>query len=189
MLSGSGELHVETCINDLRYEYIPDIDFMTSDPVVNYRETVIEESSILCLAKSSNKHNRFYMKAAPLGEELIKAIEAGEVKMDMDTKLRSRILVEKYGWDSAESKKIWTFGPESGGTNLLTDLTKGLPYMKEVEGTVSSAFKWAMNEGVLTEEPLRGVRFNLIDVMLKPDPMHRKGGQLIPALRRACRAS
>merc|ERR1712168_450703 len=34
-----------------------------SDPVVSYRETVSEESSIMCLSKSPNKHNRLFMKA------------------------------------------------------------------------------------------------------------------------------
>lgn len=51
-MAGSGELHVETCINDLRYEYMQDVAFEVGDPVVNYRETVTHESTIECLAKS-----------------------------------------------------------------------------------------------------------------------------------------
>ena len=45
------------------------------DPVVSYRETVAEESSQICISKSSNKHNRLYVKARPLPSGLVKDIE------------------------------------------------------------------------------------------------------------------
>jgi len=32
------------------------------DPVVSYRETVVEESSKMCMSKSPNKHNRLIVK-------------------------------------------------------------------------------------------------------------------------------
>ena len=40
------------------------------------RETVQQESSIVALAKSPNKHNRIYMTAQPLNEELVTDIES-----------------------------------------------------------------------------------------------------------------
>ena len=52
IMAGSGELHVETCVNDLKYEYLPDVAFTVSNPVVNYKETVTMESTIQCMAKS-----------------------------------------------------------------------------------------------------------------------------------------
>merc|ERR1711874_591664 len=48
VIAGCGELHVEICLKDLRDEYAQ-CDFITSDPVVPYRETVAQESSIQCL--------------------------------------------------------------------------------------------------------------------------------------------
>merc|ERR1711959_31490 len=39
-------------------------------------------------------------------------------------------------------------------------------------------------EGVLCEENLRGIRFNIEDVVLHADAIHRGGGQLIPTARR-----
>ena len=120
-MAGSGELHVSTCVNDLKYEYLPDVPFMVGEPVANYRETVSAESTIECLAKSSNKHVRIYAKAMPLGEELTKAIESGEISSGMDAKLRSRLLVEKYDWDTNDSRKVWCFGPENTGPNLVVD--------------------------------------------------------------------
>lgn len=51
IISGCGELHIEICLKDLKDEYAQ-IDFIVSDPVVSYRETVTEESTITCLGKS-----------------------------------------------------------------------------------------------------------------------------------------
>ena len=42
----------------LRKDEYAQCDFIVSDPVVSYRETVAEESNQTCLAKSPNKHNR-----------------------------------------------------------------------------------------------------------------------------------
>lgn len=39
-------------------------------------------------------------------------------------------------------------------------------------------------QGVLSEENLRGVRFNIYDVTLHADAIHRGGGQIIPTTRR-----
>merc|ERR1719395_437295 len=68
VIAGCGELHVEICLKDLREEYAQ-CDFSIGDPVVSYRETVTQESSQTCLAKSPNKHNRLYVIAEPIGEE------------------------------------------------------------------------------------------------------------------------
>merc|ERR1712036_92634 len=75
VIAGCGELHVEICLKDLREEYAQ-CDFIMSDPVVSYRETVGGSSNQTCLAKSPNKHNRIYMVAAPIDEGLSCDIEA-----------------------------------------------------------------------------------------------------------------
>merc|ERR1712216_1046259 len=76
VIAGCGELHVEICLKDLREEYAQ-CDFIMVDPVVSYRETVGGTSSQTCLAKSPNKHNRLYMTAEPMSDELCKDIEEG----------------------------------------------------------------------------------------------------------------
>jgi len=42
---------------------------------------------------------------------------------------------------------------------------------------------------VLCEENVRGVRFNIYDVKLHTDAVHRAGGQIIPTTRRVLYAS
>lgn len=41
----------------------------------------------------------------------------------------------------------------------------------------------------MSEENVRGVRFNLLDVTLHADAIHRGGGQIIPTARRCLYAS
>lgn len=135
-----------------------------SDPVVPYRETVRAESSIVALSKSQNKHNRLYMKAMPLDDELSKAIEDGKVNPRDDFKARARVLADDFGWDVTDARKIWCFGPDTTGPNLLVDVTKGVQYLNEIKDSCVAAFQWATKEGVCAEENMRGVRFNILDV-------------------------
>lgn len=123
VIAGCGELHVEICLKDLEEEYAK-CPIKKGDPVVSYKETVTEESSQVCLSKSPNKHNRIFCIAAPLGDELSDAVEADEITSKQDPKDRARKLQDDYEWDPNDAKKIWCFGPETTGANMLVDTTK-----------------------------------------------------------------
>merc|ERR1719230_978036 len=97
VIAGCGELHVEICLKDLRDEYAQ-CDFAVGDPVVSYRETVTEESNQTCLAKSPNKHNRLYVVAEPIPEEVASEIESGKLGPKAEAKEKARTLREKYDW-------------------------------------------------------------------------------------------
>merc|ERR1712133_118656 len=160
------------------------IPIKKSDPVVSYRETVSEMSDQMCLSKSPNKHNRLFMKAVPMPEGLPEDIDSGEVNPRQDIKVRGRFLSEKYEFDATDARKIWCFGPDTNGPNILVDVTKGVQYLNEIKDSVVAGFQWASKEGVLCDENLRGVRFNIHDVTLHTDAIHRGGGQIIPTARR-----
>ncbi|KAF9430891.1 Elongation factor 2 [Podila epigama] len=188
IVAGSGELHLEICLKDLEEDHAQ-IPIRKSDPVVQYKETIQAESSVTALAKSPNKHNRIFMKATPLGEELSLAIENGKVGPRDEFKARARILSDDFGWDNQEARKIWAFGPDANGANLMVDLTKGVAYLNEIKDSCVAAFQWATREGVFAEEQMRGCRFNILDVVLHADAIHRGGGQIIPACRSAIYAA
>merc|ERR1711981_422531 len=80
--------------------------------------------------------------------------------------------------------KIWCFGPETTGANILVDVTKAVQYLNEIKDSAEAAFQWATKEGVMAEEHMRGVRINIHDVTLHADAIHRGGGQIIPTARR-----
>ncbi|PFX27708.1 Elongation factor 2 [Stylophora pistillata] len=155
-----------------------------SDPVVSYRKTVTEPSNQTCLSKSPNKHNRLFMEAEPFPDGLAEEIDKGDVYPRQEMKARARHLSDKYEWDATESRKIWCFGPKGTGPNLVIDTTKGVQYLNEIKDSVVAGFQWATKEGPLCEENVRGVRFNIKDVTLHTDAIHRGGGQIIPTARR-----
>merc|ERR1719456_898903 len=188
VIAGCGELHVEICLKDLREEYAQ-CDFSVSDPVVSYCETVQSESSQTCLAKSPNKHNRVYMVAEPLEDELAKAIEDGPAGPKADPKERAKLMKEKYSWDANDATKIWAWGPETEGANLVVDKTQGVQYLLEIKEHVNSAWQWISKEGPLCDENMRGIRYNVQDVTLHTDSIHRGAGQIMPPTRRGCFAA
>jgi len=188
VIAGCGELHVEICLKDLREEYAQ-CDFTVSDPVVSYRETVGDTSSVTVLAKSPNKHNRIYMTAEPLEEEISKQIEDGPLGPKADAKERAKMFKEKFEWNDSDARKIWCWGPETEGANIVVDVTQAVQYLLEIKEHVTSAFQWATKEGPLCEENMRGIRFNLTDVTLHADAIHRGAGQIMPPTRRACFAA
>jgi len=184
IVAGAGELHLEICMKDLQEDFMGGAEIIVSEPVVSYRETVVGESNQICLSKSPNKHNRLFCVAKPFEEGLSEAIEKGEISDKDDFKARGRVLAEKFGWDVTEARKIWCFGPNNNGPNLLVDCTKAVQYLNEVKDSVVAGFQWVTKEGVLSGENMRGVRFNLMDVVLHADAVHRGGGQVIPTARR-----
>ncbi|KAH8824267.1 P-loop containing nucleoside triphosphate hydrolase protein [Flagelloscypha sp. PMI_526] len=188
IVAGASDIHLEICLKDLEEDYAM-VPLQKTEPTVQYRETVRAESSIVALSKSANKHCRLYAKAAPMEEELVRAIETRKIHARDDFKSRARILADEFGWDVTHARKIWAFGPDTTGPNLLVDVTKGVQYLNEIKDSCVASLQWATKEGVLCEENMRGIRFNLVDVTLMSDAIHRGGGQIIPACRRVCYAA
>merc|ERR1712032_1421860 len=102
VIAGCGELHVEICLKDLREEYAQ-CEFTVGDPVVSYRETVTAESNQTCLSKSPKKHNRIYLVAKPMAEDLCKGIEDGKLGPKADPKERTKALRENPEFEFDEN--------------------------------------------------------------------------------------
>merc|ERR1712038_726590 len=183
IIAGAGELHLEICLKDLEEDHAC-VPIVKSDPVVSYRETITEESSKMCLSKSPNKHNRLYMKGNPLPDGLADEIEEGKVTHKQEAKERSKYLQEKFEMDPNDTRKIWCFGPDVSGPNMVCEVAKGVQYLNEIQDSVVGGFQWASKEGVLADENMRGCRFDIHDVTLHADAIHRGAGQIMPTARR-----
>jgi len=188
IVAGAGELHLEICLKDLAEDFAG-IELRMTDPVVSFRETVTHLSDQVCLAKSPNKHNRLYLTAEPFADGLADAIENGKINAKDDPKIRAKVLAETYNWDVTDARKIWCFGPETTGANLLVDTTKAVQYLLEIKDSFVAAFQWATKEGPICDENMRSIRFNVMDVTLHADAIHRGGGQIIPTARRVLYAA
>ncbi len=180
LLSGMGELHLEIAVKFLK-EYGGGLDLVTSRPIVVYRESVIGKG-IVAMAKSPNKHNRFWMEIQPLEETVVSMIEKGDVAEEMGRKRIGNVLYREAKWPTEEARNVWALEEHK---NLIIDLTKGIQYLREARDMIISGFRWACQAGPLCEEPLRGVKVKLMDVQLHEDPVHRGPAQIMPATRRA----
>ncbi|OSX80340.1 hypothetical protein BU14_0053s0005 [Porphyra umbilicalis] len=187
IIAGAGELHLEICLKDLQEDFMNGAEIRVSNPVVSFRESVggvdNPEDTAICLSKSANKHNRIYLYAEPLPSGLTEAIEDGKITARDDPKIRTRTLRDEYGMDEDAAKKIWAF-TDSGSACLMMDRSKAVQYLNEIKDSMVSAFQWATREGVLCDENMRGLSFNITDVTLHADAIHRGAGQIMPTARR-----
>jgi elongation factor 2 len=178
LLSGMGELHLE-----IACKFIGGygLNIVTSKPLVVYRESVAGKG-ITAMAKSPNKHSRFWIEVEPLEEKVIQLIENGDISEIMNKKQMGSVLRKEAEWPTDEAKHVWALEEHR---NIMLDMTKGIQYLREVRDTALSGFRWATQAGPLCEEPMRGVKVKLMDAKLHEDPVHRGPAQIMPAIRRA----
>jgi elongation factor 2 len=188
IVAGAGELHLEICLKDLQEDFMKGAPITISPPVVAFRETVTELSSQVCLSKSANKHNRIFSQAEPAPEGFAEAIDEGKIKLTKDLKALARTLNEDYGLPVDEGRKIWAFGPDGNGPNMLIDSTSAVQYLHEVKESIISGFQWATRAGPMADEPIRSAKFKILDVTLHADSIHRGMGQIMPVARKVCYA-
>ncbi|CAE6423334.1 unnamed protein product, partial [Rhizoctonia solani] len=192
VIVGTGELYLDCVLHDLRRVFA-EIEIKVSDPVTRFCETVVETSALKCYAETPNKKNKITMIAEPLERGLAEDIEGGKITMRMAPKDRGKILQERYQWDLLASRAVWAFGPEEQGPNVLLDDTLPSQVDKKMLGTVKEhikqGFQWGAREGPLCDEPIRNVKFRILDATLAQEPIFRGGGQIVPTARRVCYSS
>jgi len=189
IVAGAGELHLEICIKDLRDDFMKGAPIQTGEPVVQFCETVTEKTAIDVMGKSPNKHNRITLRAEPLGPKFCDAIDTKDFEIEQEKKKRARYIADNFGeegWDKHDALKIWSFGcPPDALANVVVDTTKGVQYLNEISDHVVAAFIQVSLAGVVCEEAMRGIRFNVMDVTLHADTIHRGAGQIMPPSKKA----
>ncbi|KAF9947671.1 Elongation factor 2, partial [Mortierella alpina] len=192
VVRGSGEVHLETLLDDLEKKYAK-VPLIRSELSVQYMESCRTASVDPMLARSPNKKNRLYFTAETLGEDLAIAIQNGRLPSPNggvnEAKVRANLLEKDYGWDRGHAFKIWAFGPDPVlGPNVLVNMTKGVLNLDRIKESCISAFIDATRDGPLAGETLRGVRFNLIDAVISDETDHGVR-QIVPTAGRGMRAA
>ena len=186
-IMGTGEMFLDSVMKDLR-ELYSEVEVKVADPVVTFCETVVETSSLKCFAETPNKKNKLTMIAEPLDKGLAKDIETGAVSLRWPKKKLGDFFQSNYDWDILAARSVWAFGPDEAGPNALLDDT--LPgevdksLLAAVRESVVQGFQWGTREGPLCDEPIRDVKFKILDAVVADQPLHRGGGQMIPTARR-----
>ena len=189
VIVGTGEIFLDCVMHDLRHVYTGGgMEVKVSDPVVAFCETCVETSSIKCFAETPNGRSRLTMIAEPLEKGLAEDIESGAVSMGWDKARLKDFFMKRYDWDLLAARSVWGFAPDERGANVMLDDT--LPsevdkkLLSSIREYVLQGFQWGCREGPLCEEPLRNVKFKVLDALVAPEPIHRGGGQIIPTARR-----
>ncbi|VDM58424.1 unnamed protein product [Angiostrongylus costaricensis] len=187
VLLGTGELYMDSVMHDMR-KVFSEIDIKVADPVVTFCETVVETSSLKCFAETPNKKNKITMISEPLEKGLAEDIENEVVQIGWNRRRIGEFFQTKYDWDLLAARSIWAFGPDIAGPNVLLDDTLPSEVDKQLLATVRESlvqgFQWATREGPLCEEPIRNVKFKMLDAVIAKEPLYRGGGQVIPTARR-----
>jgi elongation factor 2 len=114
-------------------------------------------------------------------------MEKKEIKLNTNAneiKDFAKEMNEKYDIDSSEARKIWTFGcPPDAIPNMIIDQTKGIQLMHTIKDHVIGAMMQVTTNGILCEETMRGIRYNILDAKLHSDPVHRGASQIIPCCK------
>lgn len=179
----AGALHLEICLKDLEELYAK-VPIVYDEPLVTYFEGVSEAVTTPKMTKSANKHNRLYMTVEPMEESLTNALN--EVKSD-NSKVLAANFREILNINDDWIKKIWCLAPELCPENMLVDGTKGISIIGEIKEHLNSGFKFAVGEGPLIGETLKGVRYDLKDATLHADTIHRGINQLLQPTIKLCK--
>ncbi|NDB32620.1 MAG: elongation factor EF-2 [Nitrososphaeria archaeon] len=181
VIAGMGVLHLEIATS-----LIADagVQIVTSQPLINYRETIQNESEVV-MSKSPNRHNKIFMKVEPLEPEIADMIRAGQLSEMKDKKEMENILKSK-GWDTDTAKRVMRF--DSRG-NIMINGTKGVQFIQESSDSILSGFEEVMKEGPIAKEQVRNCKFTFTHFVPHEDTAHRGLSQLSPASRRACMAA
>ncbi|MEM3108540.1 MAG: elongation factor EF-2 [Candidatus Bathyarchaeia archaeon] len=177
LISGMGTLHLEIATTLIEKT---GLEIVTSRPIVIYREA-IRSSAGPFEGKSPNRHNKIYIVVEPLGDEVIDLMKAGKLGEYMDKHAMAEIL-RGHGWPADEARGVWSLDPTF---NVLVDATKGAQYLHEARDMIIAGFRWAIKEGPLAYEQIRGLKAKIVDVSLHEDPVHRGPAQIMPMTRRA----
>lgn len=149
--------------------------------------------SLLMFSESQNQQNKLSMIAEPLEKGLGEDIERGLIDLRWPKKNIREFLSKKYHWDVLATRGLWAFGPDQFGPNALVDDTLADEVDKTKLGTVKDmvvqGFQWATREGPLCDEPIRNVKFRLVDATIADQPILRGGNQIMPTARRVAYSS
>ncbi|WP_135533883.1 MULTISPECIES: elongation factor EF-2 [Halostella] len=177
LISGQGELHLE--VQTQRIERNQGIPVNTGEPIVVFREAPQEPTQEV-EGISPNRHNRFYISLQPLTDDIVDAIQLGDVSMDVPEQERREALQEA-GMEKDASQNV----EHIHGTNILIDDTKGIQHLNETMELVIEGLEEALDDGPLAAEPVQGSLIRLHDARLHEDTIHRGPAQVIPAVREA----
>ena len=175
-ISGTQELHLDQTLREVRSL---GASFKVADPCVVFAETCGDTSASLASGVTANKKLRLELFAEPLETEIsqyLDTLREGEAPIESE-------LIER-GMDKLSAKSIVAI---RHGNILLDETISDLDSVSQVSAqreALISGFDWAVSEGPLIGERIRGVKFRVVS--LTTEAARVPPGQVVPLARRLC---
>lgn len=224
VLVTAGEVHLQRCLADLR-ERFSNIELNVSEPIIPFHETIVaptaptsgpSETGVIEI-KTANKRMAFKIRAKPLPQKVVDAMEKYELVLKNVEALadsqRDEFRTELSMAFEEEWKgtfdRLWSFGPKKARFNVLLN---GVPTysrpsfwrrpgpgeLRDFDQSVISGFQLRCQSGPLCDEPMRGVAFVVEDWtenneisgsadVNKVDAYGPMSGQVIATVKEGCK--
>jgi elongation factor 2 len=195
LLLGSGELHLEVCLSNLRELCGGDEASVTmSPPLVCFRESccILTAEGDGQMGKSANKLNRIFVRCFALGDGDVERLE--DHPHDPSGSSSAKVAGELLG---VAAKDVWAVGPAEpaadsrGPSCVLVNRTTGVEraQIANVQDHLTAAFQQVSLHGPLAHQRLRGVVFEVMGGKIHQDRKHYSPAQIVPAASRAMQAA
>lgn len=54
--------------------------------------------------------------------------------------INPEVVGEDFVWEKDDTAKIWSFGPNTNGPNMLVDVAKGVQFLNEIKDSMEAAW-------------------------------------------------
>jgi hypothetical protein len=97
-------------------------------------------------------------QAEPLGKQVTEAMDARAIAPHSDVLERAAALSGALGWPATTAQRVWAFGPDAVGPNLMVDATEGGAGgagLRLVKDEIVAGFEWVCKVTAPPREPGR----------------------------------
>jgi len=101
-------------------------------------------------------------QAEPLGKQVTEAMDARAIAPHSDVLERAAALSAALGWPATTAQRVWAFGPDAVGPNLMVDATGGgagpagaarAAGLRLVKDEIVAGFEWVCKVPAPPREP------------------------------------
>jgi U5 small nuclear ribonucleoprotein component len=165
VIEASTEAALDIALYDVRRTVLKGkVPVSVSDPFVAFRETVSTAQGVLRAALDNDV--RLEMTAGTLSRATAKDLDSGHYfTSGLDRAIVERSLRERGGWDILDARRWLAFGPDPvyGPCALVNDTLDGAIFPRDASDAVVRGFRLSSYRGPLCSEPMREVKFSVID--------------------------
>lgn len=157
LISGLGELHLDVIKNELKKQ---GLEVIISDPMVTYRESIEEKSSIITIGREDNTI-AISIQLEPVQQDVLELLTTKQVNNKMDFTQIQKVFKDNLKWNDNIIQELIYF-----------DNMGNLIFIREKEHQVVEVDKNGLSKfqpfeklfkyGPLVNEPIRGVKLTIL---------------------------